>query len=102
MAILAIFTAKNIKKSEYETLRREVDWEHQKPKGMLIHTAAFDDAGGLHAADVWESQEALDEFFNRRLLPAMKKLNVSPPTGEFYTLHNANVHPGAEKFKVAA
>jgi hypothetical protein len=102
MPILAIFNASNIKKTEYETLRKEVDWEHQKPNGMLIHTAAFDDRGGVHVADVWESRAALDDFFNKRLVPAMKKHNISPPTGEFYQLHNANIHSGADKFRIAA
>jgi hypothetical protein len=102
VAILAIFTQKNIKKSDYENIRKEVDWEHQKPKGMLIHTVGFDDAGNIRVADVWETREALDDYFNKRLLPAMKKLNIPPPTGEFYTLHNANVHPGADRFKLAA
>ncbi len=102
MPILAIFTGKNIKKSDYENLRKEVDWERQKPKGMLIHAAGSDDVGNIHVADVWETREALDDFFNKRLLPAMKKLNITQPNGEFYTLHNANVHPGADRFKLAA
>jgi hypothetical protein len=101
MPILAIFKASNIKKTDYETLRKEVNWEKQKPHGMLIHAAAFDDSGGIHVADVWESREMLDDFFNKRLLPAMKKHNISPPTGEFYTLHNATLHSGAERFKAA-
>ena len=46
-----------------------------------------------------ESQEALDDFFNKRLLPEMKKLNVSPPTGEFYPLYNANAYVGVNRFK---
>ena len=101
MAILALFNA-NIKKADYETLRKEVNWERQKPTGMLIHTAAFDDSGGIHVADVWESREAVDDYFNKRLLPAMKKHNISPPTGEFYILHHANIDAAADKFRTAA
>jgi hypothetical protein len=101
VAILAIFKT-NINKANYETLRKEVNWERQKPKGMLIHTAAFDDSGDIHVADVWESREAFDDFFNKRLLPAMKKHSISPPTGEFYILHNANIDAAADKFKIAA
>ena len=99
MAILAIFTGKGITKSHYEALRREVDWVHRRPEGLIFHAAAFDTAGGIRVADVWESQEALDDFFNKRLLPEMKKLNVSPPTGEFYPLYNANAYVGVNRFK---
>jgi len=31
MAILAIFTGNNITKQMYESLRKEVDWEHKHP-----------------------------------------------------------------------
>ena len=67
MAILAIFTGKGITKSHYEALRREVDWVHRRPEGMIFHAAAFDTAGGIRVADVWESQAALDDFFDKRL-----------------------------------
>ena len=99
MAILAIFIGKGITKSHYEALRGEVDRVHRRPEGLIFHAAAFDTAGGIRVADVWESQEALDDFFNKRLLPEMKKLNVSPPTGEFYPLYNANAYVGVNRFK---
>jgi hypothetical protein len=101
MAILAIFHGTSIKKNDYELLRKEVNWERQKPKGMLIHTVGFDDSG-LHVADVWESREALDDYFKNRLIPAMKKHNMTPPDGQFYILHNANVDSSADKYKLAA
>ncbi len=69
MAILAIFTGKGITKSHYEALRREVNWVQRWPEGIIFHAAAFDTAGGIRVADVWESQAALDDFFNKRLLP---------------------------------
>jgi hypothetical protein len=41
MSILAIFTADNVNKQMYETLRKEVDWEHNHPKGLVLHSAAL-------------------------------------------------------------
>jgi hypothetical protein len=53
MAILAIFTGNNITKQMYESLRKEVDWEHKHPTGGIFHAAAFDDSGNnIHVADV--------------------------------------------------
>ncbi|MBI3550036.1 MAG: hypothetical protein HY078_13440 [Elusimicrobia bacterium] len=100
MAILAMFTAPDLKKSHYETLRKEVDWEHRQPEGMIFHAAGFDPAGNIHVADVWASQEALDGFFKTRLLPAFEKMKINPPKGEFFSLHNANAAAGIEQFKV--
>jgi hypothetical protein len=31
----------------YETLRKEVDWEHNHPAGLMLHSAAFDDSGNI-------------------------------------------------------
>jgi hypothetical protein len=55
MPILAIFTGNNITKQMYETLRKEVDWEHNHPGGLILHSAAFDDSGNnVRVADIWE------------------------------------------------
>ena len=36
MAILGIFTGENITREMNETLRKEVDWEHKHPKGLVF------------------------------------------------------------------
>ena len=36
MPVLAIFTGNNVTKQMYETLRKEVDWEHNHAAGFLI------------------------------------------------------------------
>jgi quinol monooxygenase YgiN len=100
MAILAIVVGKDIKKEQYEMLRKEVDWEHRQSEGMIFHSAGFDPSGSIHVADVWASQEAMDKFFESRLLPAMKKLKISPPNKEIYPLHAANAYDGVEQYKV--
>jgi hypothetical protein len=41
MPILAIFTGNNITKQMYETLGKEVDWEHNHPAGVILHAAAL-------------------------------------------------------------
>ena len=74
MAILAIFIANGIIKEMYEALRKEVDWEHQHPDGAVLHAGAFDDSGNFCVADIWESQEHLNNYINNRLLPVIKKI----------------------------
>lgn len=99
MAILAIVASPEIKKAHYEMLRKEVDWEHRQPDGMIFHAAGFDTTGGIRVADVWTSQEAMDRFFETRLLPAMRKLKVPAPQKEIYPLHAANAGSGVEQFR---
>ena len=54
MAILAIFTGNGVTKQMYDQLRKEVDWEHKHPKGVIFHSAGFDDSGNnLRVADIW-------------------------------------------------
>lgn len=50
MAILAMFTG-----TMNESLRQEVNWEKNLAPGGVFHAAAFDEADGIHAVDVWES-----------------------------------------------
>jgi hypothetical protein len=98
MAVLAIFTGVGITKEMYESLRPEVKWESRLAPGGLIHACGFDDKGDLHVADVWDSPEAMNDFVNSRLMPAMKKLGIPPPAVSVFPLHNANVYPAATRF----
>jgi hypothetical protein len=100
MAIMAIFSAKEITKKHYESLRPVVKWEKDHPQGAIFHACSFDDKGGLRVTDVWDSAEAMTEFVESRLLPAMKKLNIPAPTVEVFPLHNMNVYPSADKFRL--
>lgn len=100
MAILLIVDSSEIKKEQYELLRKEVDWERKAPEGMIFHAASFDGNGGLHVADVWASQEAVDKFFETRLVPAMRKLKIAPPTRkQAYTVHAAVAHEAIGQYR---
>jgi hypothetical protein len=99
MAILVIFTGAGVEKSRYDALKKEVDWQQNPPAGLVFAAAGFDKMG-VRVADVWESQQALDEFLNKRLLPAMKKLKVPAPQVEIFPVHDMNVYSGADQYKV--
>ena len=99
MAVLAIFTG-NISKSQYEALRKEVNWEKQQPEGGVFHAASFDDSGNIHVADIWESAEAMDTFVEKRLISAMQKLQIAPPDVVVFPVHNINAYKSIEKYKI--
>jgi len=97
--VLAIFTGA-ISKEQYDTLRREVNWEGNIPKGVMVHAVGFDPAGGIHVADVWESAELLNEFVGSRLMPTFQKHGLQPPNVEVYPTHNVNSYSGIDAYKV--
>ncbi|PIR74787.1 MAG: hypothetical protein COU35_00730 [Candidatus Magasanikbacteria bacterium CG10_big_fil_rev_8_21_14_0_10_47_10] len=99
MPILAIFTGP-ISKDGYESLRKEVDWEHQQPAGGIMHVASFDNDDGIHVADVWESGDLMNQFVNERLMPAMKKLNLPAPKVEVYPTYNINAYSAIDQYKL--
>ncbi len=99
MAILGIFKTNAVTKQMYEELRKEVDWERQHPTGALLHAGAFDDSGNLCVADIWESQEHLNNFINNRLLPVMKKNNMPMPEGEIFQINDVSTFPSIGKYR---
>jgi hypothetical protein len=101
VAILAIFKANKITKEMYEALRKEVDWEHQHPDGVVLHAAAFDNAGAnFRVVDIWESEEHLNKFVTSRLLPVMKKINMPMPEGEIFQINDVSAFPAIHKYIV--
>jgi len=99
MAILVIFQG-SISKDMYEALRKEVQWESNPAPGGVLHAAGFDEAGDIHVADIWESEQDLNNFVSSQLAPAMQKLNIPMPEVKVYPAHNINLFPGADKYKV--
>jgi hypothetical protein len=100
MAVLAIIKCVGITKQMYEMVRREVQWETKIEPGGLLHVCAFDGSGEIHVADVWESDVALSNFMNRRLIPCMKKLGFPEPSVAVYPIHNFNCTAGIQQYLV--
>jgi hypothetical protein len=98
MAVLAIFYGKGLSKEKYEGLRSEVKWETDLAAGGVFHACGFDEHGDAHVADVWASAEEMNAFIATRLMPAMQKLNIPPPSVEVYPVYNANAYPGVNKY----
>ena len=101
MAILAIFTGNNITKQMYEALRKEVDWEHNHPAGVILHAAGFDESGNnVRVADIWESEEQLNNFVSSRLMPVMQKGQVPAPKVEIFQINDVSAYSGIDKYRV--
>lgn len=77
----------NIRKDQYESLRKSVNWEGNMPVGAVLHIASFSDKG-IHVTDIWENENDLNNFLNKRLMPEVIKLGVTnKPVLEITPLH---------------
>ena len=86
MAIVVVFQADGVTEAQYEQARQEVAPDNKPPEGMLYHVAA-PTANGFRVVEVWESQAAVDKFFQDKLGKALQnaKITVQP---EIAQVHN--------------
>jgi len=76
MAVGAIFEGQGVTQAQYEQVRNEVAPGNRLPQGMLYHAGGSTEAGWC-VIEVWESQEALDRFFQEKLGQALQKANIN-------------------------
>ncbi len=101
MTILSILTGNDTTKHMYEAIRKEVDWERNRPEGLLLHAAAFDDSGNnIRVADIWGSEEDLNNFLSNRLMPVMAKGAIPEPKVEIFQIEDISIYSGIERYRV--
>ena len=86
MAILAIFEATGHTEAQYDQVRRRVAPDNRLLPGMLSHAAGTSETG-FCVVEVWESQEALQRFFEQALRQPLQEagMDVQP---RFFQLVN--------------
>jgi hypothetical protein len=75
MAIGLIFDAPGATQAQYEQIRDEVAPGNRRPPGMLYHAAGATEHGWC-VAEIWESEEALDRFFEDKVRPALQRAGI--------------------------
>jgi quinol monooxygenase YgiN len=83
MAIVLITYAPS--REAYEALSD--DTGNTAPPGCIVHTASEVD-GRVRVVDVWESKEAIDEFFQSTLGPAFAKHGIEAEQPELTETFN--------------
>jgi hypothetical protein len=98
--VLVVFSGNNITKQIYEKLRREVNWEHQHPPGLIFHAAAFDEFGNnIHVTNIWETLKDLNDFVSKKLMPIMQDNKIPIPDVEIFHITDISTYPGIDKYK---
>lgn len=76
MAIGLIFEGPGVSQAQYEQVKDQVTPGNKAPPGLLYH-AGGPTENGWCVMEVWESQEALDQFFQQKLGAALKQANIN-------------------------
>jgi hypothetical protein len=93
MTILSILTGSNITIHMYEAVRKEVDWEHNHPKGLALQPAGYDDSGNnIRIADIWESKVELNDLLSNRLIFVMAKGAIPEPKVEVFQINDVSTY----------
>lgn len=76
MAIGVIFDGSGMSQEQYEQVNQQAAPSNQPPPGLLYH-AAGPSEDGFTVIEVWESQEALQDFFAQTLGQALQRANIT-------------------------
>ncbi len=76
MAIGLIFDAAGMSEAQYDQVRNRVAPGDQPPAGLLYHAGGTSE-DGICVIEVWESQEALQRFFEEQLGQALQDANIT-------------------------
>ena len=87
MATIMLMHWREATPEQYDTAREKVGWDRDVPRGARLHVSGFAD-DGLHVSDVWESEQAFNEFMQQRLQPAIAEIGIEgQPEVKFFPLH---------------
>jgi quinol monooxygenase YgiN len=76
MAIGVIFEGAGVTQAQYEQVKNQVLPGNKPAPGMLYHVGGPTENGWC-VVEVWESQEAMDRFFQQGLGKALQEANIN-------------------------
>jgi hypothetical protein len=81
MAVGVVIMGRGVSQDRYEQVLHRVLPDNRLAAGMIYHAAGMTE-DGLCVTEIWESQEALDQFFNEKLGQALQeaKIDIKPVT----------------------
>jgi hypothetical protein len=87
MPVVMIMQWEGVSPEQYEAVRKEANWEGNRPKGGNFHVASFSPKG-LHVTDLWDSAGDFQQFVETRLMPAVAKVGVKgQPVTQIHPVH---------------
>lgn len=75
--------------ANYDMIVKQVMPENDWPKGLIFHTAGWDEGTKVFRIfDVWETQEDSQRFQDERLIPIMQGAGAPPDRSHYYDIHH--------------
>lgn len=78
----------------YDQASERLNTRDNPPDGLIFHWAAQLDDSHIRLVEVWESQQALDQWF-AKIQPLAQELNIPAPELQMLNVHNYQVGDSA-------
>ncbi len=68
--------------TNYDAISKQLDLGNNRPEGLIVHSAGWDEDGGVFRIyDLWESREHHERFMRERLQPLLEQGPANPDAG---------------------
>lgn len=90
MAIMMILEWEGVSSDQYARVNDTmgIHSDADAPEGLISHIAAIDEDGEMTIVDLWDSEQALGQFVERRLGPALAEVGIPQSQPRIHPLHN--------------
>ena len=87
MAVAFLVDASGTTQERYDQVIETLQRAGITAQGRIFHVAGPMEGGGWRVVEVWESQEAVNKFF-QELGPALQKAGIPATQPQFWPVHN--------------
>jgi hypothetical protein len=85
--VVVHFNFPNVSLQQYDAVWNDLRAAgHSQPKGLISHVGAATPDGGLLVVDVWESEEAFNEF-GKTLMPLIARQDIPMIQPKVFPVH---------------
>ena len=90
MAIMMILDWEGVTPEQYARVNDTmgIHSDADVPDGLISHVAAIDEDGEMTIVDLWESEQALGQFVETRLGPALAEAGIPESQPRIHPVHN--------------
>ena len=87
MAVAFLQELPGMTQEQYDQIAETLQRRFKTSEGRIFHVAGPME-GGWRVVDVWESQEAVNKFFQEQLGPAAQEAGMEMRIPQFWPVHN--------------
>jgi len=88
MAVAFLVDASGTTQERYDQVIETLQRAGIKAQGRIFHVAGPMEGGGWRVVEVWESQEAVNTFFQEVLGPALQAAGIAATPPQFWPVHD--------------